>query len=65
MGFKLRSSGPYAMKGSWRARQITPEQNETAGDIAINDPASMYGPGKGKKLSELSKKELQDFRIWS
>jgi hypothetical protein len=37
----------------------TTEQDETAGDKAINDPEGMYGPGKGKKLSELSKKELE------
>jgi hypothetical protein len=60
MGFKLRSSGPFKMMGSSPARQTTTEQDETAGDIEINDPAGMYGPGKGKKLSELSKKELQN-----
>jgi hypothetical protein len=65
MGFKLRSSGPFKMMGSSPARQTTTEQDETAGDIEINDPAGMYGPGKGKRLSELSKKELQSFRIWS
>ena len=53
MGFKLRSSGPFKMMGSSPARQTT-------GDKAINDPEGMYGPGKGKKLSELSKKELQN-----
>jgi hypothetical protein len=60
MGFKLRSSGPFKMMGSSPVRQTTTEQDETAGDKAINDPASMYGPGKGRRLSELSKKELQD-----
>ncbi len=70
MGFKLRSSGPFKMMGSSPARQTTTEQDETAGDIEINDPIKnpdgslsssegMYGPGKGKKLSELSKKELE------
>ena len=70
MGFKLRSSGPFKMMGSSPARQTTTEQDETAGDIEINDPIKnpdgslsssegMYGSGKGKKLSELSKKELE------
>ena len=51
-------------------KQTTTEQDRREGDIAINDPIKnpdgslsssegMYGPGKGKKLSELSKKELE------
>ena len=60
MGFKLRSSGPFKMMGSSPARQTTTEQDETAGDKAINDPEGMYGPGKGKRLFEMSKKEVQD-----
>jgi hypothetical protein len=63
MGFKLRSSGPFKMMGSSPARQTTTEQDETAGDKAINDPEGMYGPGKGKRLFEMSEKELKDFRI--
>jgi hypothetical protein len=59
MGFKLRSSGPFKMMGSSPARQTTTEQDETAGDIEINDPAGMYGPGKGKRLFEMSEKELK------
>ena len=59
MGFKLRSSGPFKMMGSSPARQTTTEQDETAGAIEINDPAGMYGPGKGRKLSELTKEELK------
>ena len=58
MGFKLRSSGPFKMMGSSPVRQTT-EQDETAGDIEINDPADMYGPGKGKRLFEMSEKELK------
>jgi hypothetical protein len=52
------------------ARQTTTSQDETKGDIEINDPIKnpdgslsssegKYGPGKGKQLSELSKKELK------
>jgi hypothetical protein len=52
MGFKLRSSGPFKMMGSSPARQTT-------GDKAINDPEGMYGPGKGKRLFEMSEKELK------
>jgi hypothetical protein len=70
MGFKLRSSGPFKMMGSSPVKQTTTEQDEKAGDIEINDPIKnpdgslsssegMYGSGKGKKLSELSKKELE------
>ena len=59
MGFKLRSSGPFKMMGSSPARQTTTEQDETAGDIEINDPAGMYGSGKGKRLFEMSEKELK------
>jgi hypothetical protein len=59
MGFKLRSSGPFKMMGSSPARQTTTEQDETAGDIEINDPEGMYGPGKGKRLFEMSEKELK------
>jgi hypothetical protein len=59
MGFKLRSSGPFKMMGSSPARQTTTEQDETAGDKAINDPEGMYGPGKGKRLFEMSEKELK------
>jgi hypothetical protein len=59
MGFKLRSSGPFKMMGSSPARQTTTEQDETAGDIEINDPEGTYGPDKGKRLFEMSKKELE------
>ena len=59
MGFKLRSSGPFKMMGSSPARQTTTDQDETAGDKAINDPEGMYGPGKGKRLFEMSEKELK------
>ena len=59
MGFKLRSSGPFKMMGSSPVRQTTTEQDETAGDKAINDPEGMYGPGKGKRLFEMSEKELK------
>jgi hypothetical protein len=59
MGFKLRSSGPFKMMGSSPARQTTTKQDETAGDIEINDPAGMYGSGKGKRLFEMSEKELK------
>jgi hypothetical protein len=52
MAFKLKSNGPFKMMGSSPVKQTT--------DEAINDPASMYGPGKGKRLFEMSKKELQD-----
>ena len=38
----------------------TSEQDETAGAIEINDPEGMYGPGKGRRLFQLSEKELQD-----
>jgi hypothetical protein len=41
------------------ARQTTTDQDETAGDKAINDPEGMYGPGKGKRLFEMSEKELK------
>ena len=59
MGFRLRSSGPFKMMGSSPARQTTTDQDETAGDKAINDPEGMYGPGKGKRLFEMSEKELK------
>jgi hypothetical protein len=59
MAFNLRSSGPFKMMGSSPARQTTTEQDETAGDIEINDPAGMYGSGKGKRLFEMSEKELK------
>jgi hypothetical protein len=59
MGFKLRSSGPFKMMGSSPARQTTTDQDEPAGDKAINDPEGMYGPGKGKRLFEMSEKELK------
>ena len=59
MGFKLRSSGPFKMMGSSPARQTTTKQDETAGDKAINDPEGMYGSGKGKRLFEMSEKELK------
>ena len=59
MAFKLRSSGPFKMMGSSPARQTTTDQDETAGDKAINDPEGMYGPGKGKRLFEMSEKELK------
>jgi hypothetical protein len=51
---KLRKAKEAAPK-----TPTTTEQDETAGDKAINDPEGMYGPGKGKQLSELSKKELK------
>jgi hypothetical protein len=60
MAFKLKSNGPFKMMGSSPVKQKTTDQDETAGDKAINDPAGMYGPGKGKRLFEMSKKELQD-----
>jgi hypothetical protein len=63
MGFKLRSSGPFKMMGSSPVRQTTTEQDETAGDIEINDPAGMYGSGKGKRLFEMSEKRTKSFRI--
>jgi hypothetical protein len=47
------------MMGSSPVRQTTTEQDETAGDIEINDPAGMYGSGKGKRLFEMSEKELK------
>jgi hypothetical protein len=59
MAFNLRSSGPFKMMGSSPARQTTTDQDETAGDKAINDPEGMYGPGKGKRLFEMSKEELE------
>ena len=59
MAFKLKSNGPFKMMGSSPARQTTTDQDETAGDKAINDPAGMYGPGKGKRLFEMSEKELK------
>jgi hypothetical protein len=59
MAFNLRSSGPFKMMGSSPARQTTTDQDETAGDKAINDPEGMYGPGKGKRLFEMSEKELK------
>ena len=59
MAFNLRSSGPFKMMGSSPARQTTTDQDETASDKAINDPEGMYGPGKGKRLFEMSKKELE------
>jgi hypothetical protein len=34
--------------------------DEAAGDKAINDAAGMHGTGKGRRLFELSKKELQN-----
>jgi hypothetical protein len=36
------------MMGSSPVRQTTTEQDETAGDIEINDPAGMYGLVKVK-----------------
>ena len=51
---KLRKAKEAALK-----TPTTTEHDEAAGDKAINDPAGMYGPGKGKQLSELSKKELK------
>lgn len=59
MAFNLRSSGPFKMMGSSPARQTTTDQDETASDKAINDPEGMYGPGKGKRLFEMSEKELK------
>ena len=59
MGFRLRSSGPFKMMGSSPARQTTTDQDETAGDKAINDPEGVYGSGKGKRLFEMSEKELK------
>jgi hypothetical protein len=49
MGYAMKGFGGF---GNSPAKQTT--------DEAINDPASMYGPGKGKRLFEMSKKELQD-----
>jgi hypothetical protein len=61
MGFKLRSSGPFKMMGSSPARQTTTEQDEAAGDKAINDAAGMHGTGKGRRLFELS--ERKNYKI--
>jgi hypothetical protein len=63
MAFNLRSSGPFKMMGSSPARQTTTDQDETAGDKAINDPEGMYGPGKGKRLFEMSEERTKSFRI--
>ena len=53
----FKKTNDYSKSNNYRT---TTEQDETAGDKAINDPEGMYGPGKGRKLFELSKKELQD-----
>ncbi len=55
----FKKTNDYSKSNNYKAK-TTSEQDETAGDKAINDPEGMYGPGKGRRLFELSKKELQD-----
>jgi hypothetical protein len=48
MGYAMKGFGGF---GNSPAKQTT--------DEAINDPASMYCPGKGKRLFEMSNEELK------
>ena len=67
----FNKSNDYSKSNNYKTKTTkTTEQDRREGDIAINDPIKnpdgslsssegMYGPGKGKQLSELSKKELE------